>query len=101
MAENEKRMSGDHSTVGSPPPSPQPKRKLFGRNKPKTIKKNDTAEVEAAAAVNAQPSVAPVGFTQLFRFSTPFELALDAIGLFAAAAAGNQPLSVDSPLLIA
>ncbi|KAI9573606.1 ste6-like protein [Boletus coccyginus] len=43
-----------------------------------------------AHPVDAPP---PVGFTQLFRYATPFELFLDAIGLVAAAAAGAaQPL---------
>ncbi|KAH8078408.1 multidrug resistance protein 1 [Cristinia sonorae] len=46
--------------------------------------------VEAAVLNN---SVTPVSLTALFRFSTPFELSLNAFGLVAAAAAGAaQPL---------
>ncbi|KAJ7212049.1 multidrug resistance protein 1 [Mycena pura] len=41
----------------------------------------------------AEPTPPPIGFLELFRFSTKFELLLDAIGLTAAAAAGAaQPL---------
>ncbi|KAF8600378.1 multidrug resistance protein 1 [Ceratobasidium sp. AG-I] len=87
-------MSGDQSTVGSPPPSAYPKRKFFGRSKQEDIKeKKEALEVETAAAANSPPDIPPVGFTRLFRFSTPFELTLNAIGLVAAVAAGaTQPL---------
>ncbi|KAG8998635.1 GTPase-activating protein, partial [Tulasnella sp. 427] len=49
----------------------------------------------AAPAVDApvEPPIVPVGFTELFRYSTKFELFLDAIGLVCAAASGAaQPL---------
>ncbi|QRW06531.1 ABC transporter transmembrane region [Ceratobasidium sp. AG-Ba] len=85
MADDEKRLSADHSTVAS-----NPKRKWFGR-KEGTAEKEKAVEVEAAT--QAEPAIPPASFTSLFRFSTPFELTLDAIGLVAAAAAGAaQPL---------
>ncbi|QRV77587.1 ABC transporter transmembrane region [Ceratobasidium sp. AG-Ba] len=85
MADDEKRLSADHSTVAS-----NPKRKWFGRNEG-TAEKEKAVEVEAAT--QAEPAVPPASFASLFRFSTPFELTLDAIGLVAAAAAGAaQPL---------
>ncbi|KAG6331124.1 hypothetical protein ID866_7968 [Astraeus odoratus] len=52
--------------------------------------KSDDVEVDAHPAVEVAP---PVGFTALFRYSTPLELILDAIGVVAAMAAGAaQPL---------
>ncbi|KAJ2930895.1 hypothetical protein H1R20_g6196, partial [Candolleomyces eurysporus] len=71
---------------------------LFGRDKPaktqpdseKASASDDSTTTEVKAVENEVP---PVSFTQLFRFSTPFELFIDAIGLVAAAAAGAaQPL---------
>ncbi|KAG8741686.1 GTPase-activating protein, partial [Ceratobasidium sp. 428] len=86
MAEDEKRLSVEESTVAS-----QPKRKWFGR-KEDASKKEKAVEVEAATK-DVEPAIPPVDFSRLFRFSTPFELFLDAIGLVAAAAAGAaQPL---------
>ncbi|KAF8746719.1 P-loop containing nucleoside triphosphate hydrolase protein, partial [Rhizoctonia solani] len=95
MSDDEKRHSADHSTVAvDDKPQSQPKRKLFGGSKKNASDKEKAKEVEKAAeAANTTPMIAPVGFTELFRFSTPFELTLDAIGLVAAAAAGAaQPL---------
>ncbi|QRW20258.1 ABC transporter transmembrane region [Rhizoctonia solani] len=95
MSDDEKRHSADHSTVAvDDKPQSQPKRKLFGGSKKSASDKEKAKEVEKAAeAANTTPMIAPVGFTELFRFSTPFELTLDAIGLVAAAAAGAaQPL---------
>ncbi|QRV90352.1 ABC transporter transmembrane region [Ceratobasidium sp. AG-Ba] len=85
MSDDEKRHSADHSTVAV-----QPKRKWFGRGK-NAVDKDKTTEIEAAG--KTEPTTPPVSFTSLFRFSTPFELFIDAIGLVAAAAAGAaQPL---------
>ncbi|KAG9118341.1 GTPase-activating protein, partial [Ceratobasidium sp. 392] len=86
MADDEKRHSVEESTVAS-----KPKRKWFGR-KEDAAEKDKAVEVEAATK-NVEPAIPPVDFSRLFRFSTPFELSLDAIGLVAAAAAGAaQPL---------
>ncbi|KAL4258269.1 GTPase-activating protein [Pleurotus pulmonarius] len=63
---------------------------FFGRRK-KTERQSgkDNAEV----SVNLEESVSTVTLSQLFRYSTRFELTLDAIGLVAASAAGAaQPL---------
>ncbi|KAG8689205.1 GTPase-activating protein [Ceratobasidium sp. 395] len=86
MAEDEKRLSVEESTVAS-----KSKRKWFGR-KEDAAEKEKAVEVEAATK-DVEPAIPPVDFSRLFRFSTPFELFLDAIGLVAAAAAGAaQPL---------
>lgn len=70
-------------------PATQTKKKgFFARRKAKdeSDKKDKEKEKEAAA-------LPPVGFTALFRYATPFELFLNALGLFLAAAAGaTQPL---------
>ncbi|CAE6468894.1 unnamed protein product [Rhizoctonia solani] len=90
MADDEKRHSADHSTVAVDD-QPQPKRKWFSSSKKDASDKEK--EKETGKATDAAPMIPPVGFTELFRFSTPFELALDAVGLVAAAAAGAaQPL---------
>ncbi|KAF7298981.1 hypothetical protein MIND_00846300 [Mycena indigotica] len=72
-----------------------PKRSFWSR-KPKDVEKASDTDSETTATTDvppAEPAVPPVSFTQLFRFSTPLELFLDAIGLVAAAAAGaSQPL---------
>ncbi|KAJ1303401.1 hypothetical protein OPQ81_011593 [Rhizoctonia solani] len=91
MADDEKRHSGDHSTVAIDDQS-QSKRKWFGSKKDAPEKEKEK-EKEADKATDAAPTIPPVAFSELFRFSTPFELTLDAIGLVAAAAAGAaQPL---------
>ncbi|KAI4527252.1 ste6-like protein [Schizophyllum commune Loenen D] len=99
------------STAGTLNEKGKPKGKgLFGRNK-KHVAASEPAEslndekAEKASATNGAPSletqpvpvlpeeVQPVSFTELFRFSTKFELTLNAIGLVAAAASGAaQPL---------
>ncbi|CAE6419809.1 unnamed protein product [Rhizoctonia solani] len=90
IADDEKRYSADHSTVAVDD-QPHPKRKWFSNSKKDEKEKETEKEVEKASEV--APLIAPVGFTELFRFSTPFELTLDAIGIIAAAAAGAaQPL---------
>ncbi|CAK5279585.1 unnamed protein product [Mycena citricolor] len=58
-------------------------------NKEKADADSEATEVTTAA----EPALEPVGFLQLFRFSTSYEITLDVIGLIAAAAAGAaQPL---------
>ncbi|THU88633.1 P-loop containing nucleoside triphosphate hydrolase protein [Dendrothele bispora CBS 962.96] len=53
---------------------------------------DDHSSVEASSPP-AVEVIAPISFTQLFRYSTKFELLLDAVGLACAAAAGAaQPL---------
>ncbi|KAJ7366944.1 P-loop containing nucleoside triphosphate hydrolase protein [Mycena albidolilacea] len=82
-------MSATDSVDEKAPPAVQ-KRGFFSR-KQKVEKDSDseTTQVEQPAA----PQTPPISILQLFRFSTKFELTLDAIGLVAAAAAGAaQPL---------
>ncbi|KAJ7016642.1 P-loop containing nucleoside triphosphate hydrolase protein [Mycena alexandri] len=68
----------------------------FFSRKPKVEKDTasdttDTTNVDPVAPV--EPPTPPISFTELFRFSTKFELFIDAIGLVAAVAAGAaQPL---------
>ncbi|KAL0958172.1 hypothetical protein HGRIS_000335 [Hohenbuehelia grisea] len=62
-----------------------------------TRRKNTETQEEEEKPVDKvkddAPSSPPVSFVQLFRYSTPFELLLNAVGLIAAAAAGSaQPL---------
>ncbi|KAF8895324.1 P-loop containing nucleoside triphosphate hydrolase protein [Infundibulicybe gibba] len=57
------------------------------------VEKDVEKDVDAAPEAKAEEAVPPISFTQLFRFSTKFELLIDFIGLIAAAAAGAaQPL---------
>ncbi|KAK0464466.1 P-loop containing nucleoside triphosphate hydrolase protein [Desarmillaria tabescens] len=59
----------------------------FTRQKP--TKSVDTDEKGSeVAVVPPEPEAPPISFTELFRFSTKFELFIDAIALVAAAAAG-------------
>ncbi|KAF9242532.1 P-loop containing nucleoside triphosphate hydrolase protein [Melanogaster broomeanus] len=59
-------------------------------------KKSSTEQQPDDVAVDTKPvveAIPPVAFTQLFRYSTRFELIIDALGLVAAAGAGAaQPL---------
>ncbi|KAJ6477368.1 P-loop containing nucleoside triphosphate hydrolase protein [Mycena vitilis] len=80
-----------------PVPAPVKKRGFFSR-KPKVEKdvekdaESDTTHHDVEP-VPVAPATEPISILQLFRFSTPFELTLDGIGLVAAAAAGAaQPL---------
>ncbi|EKM51815.1 uncharacterized protein PHACADRAFT_262171 [Phanerochaete carnosa HHB-10118-sp] len=74
----------------------KPKKGIFSR-KPKAAatqldEKSDGRTADAPPPV-VKKDIPPASFTSLFRFSTPFELFLDAIGLVCAAAAGAaQPL---------
>ncbi|CAE7062613.1 unnamed protein product [Rhizoctonia solani] len=87
ISDDEKRSSADHDAVVDD--KPPPKRKWFGSSK----KGDKEKKKEVEKATEAAPTVPPVGFTELFRFSTPFELVLDAVGIVAAMAAGAaQPL---------
>jgi ATP-binding cassette subfamily B (MDR/TAP) protein 1 len=86
MSDNIKPHSTDHGTAVADD-QPGPKRGLFGGSEKALPEKENGVYVQKANG--ATPLTAPVSFTTLFRFSTPFELTLNAIGLFAAAAAGN------------
>ncbi|KAG5638718.1 hypothetical protein H0H81_010701 [Sphagnurus paluster] len=68
----------------------KPKGGLFSRRKEaKTLEEKN---LDVAPEVK-EDEVPPISFTQLFRFSTKFELFIDALGLICAAAAGAaQPL---------
>ncbi|KAJ7095812.1 P-loop containing nucleoside triphosphate hydrolase protein [Mycena belliarum] len=84
-------MSTSDLDEKAPAPVKQ-KRGLFSR-KPKAEpdSSSETTNVEVAPA--AEPPTPPVSFSELFRFSTKFELLIDAIGLAAAIASGAaQPL---------
>ncbi|KAG6891661.1 hypothetical protein C0992_012710 [Termitomyces sp. T32_za158] len=64
----------------------KPKQGFFARRKAaKTIDDEKSSDSPAESKV---PDVPPISFTQLFRFSTKYELFIDFIGLIAAAAAG-------------
>ncbi|KAH7318851.1 P-loop containing nucleoside triphosphate hydrolase protein [Rhizoctonia solani] len=87
-ADDEKRPSADHH-LGVVDDQPSPKCKWFASSK----KDDKVQEKETKKATGDAPLIPPVGFTELFRFSTPFELALNAVGIVAAAASGAaQPL---------
>ncbi|KAG6814237.1 hypothetical protein H0H92_015352 [Tricholoma furcatifolium] len=64
----------------------QPKQGFFARRK--AAKDVDEKASDTPSEDSKTPDVAPVSFTQLFRFSTKFELIIDLIGLVCAAAAG-------------
>ncbi|KAK0187916.1 P-loop containing nucleoside triphosphate hydrolase protein [Armillaria mellea] len=66
----------------------------FSRSKPsKSIDDEKDEKGSEVAVVPPEPEVPPVSFTELFRFSTKFELFVDGLALIAAAAAGAaQPL---------
>ncbi|KAJ7612414.1 P-loop containing nucleoside triphosphate hydrolase protein [Mycena rosella] len=83
--------SVDEKEKAKAPVAVNEKRGFFSR-KPKVDSDADseTTDVEAEPV---EPPTPPVSFTQLFRFSTRFELTIDAIGLVAAIAAGSaQPV---------
>ncbi|VDB87190.1 unnamed protein product [Peniophora sp. CBMAI 1063] len=85
------KEKGDESPSPTPAPAPE-KKGFFGRKKKQPVVEEEKPDAIAIAAGKAD-KVPPVGFTQLFRFSTKFELMLDAIGIVAAIAAGAaQPL---------
>ncbi|KAF9221679.1 P-loop containing nucleoside triphosphate hydrolase protein [Gyrodon lividus] len=88
---NEKALSS--SDISHSPKQPVQKGKggFFSRkNKSSSEEQADDATVVTKSVVDIIP---PVAFTKLFRYSTRFELFIDAIGLIAAAAAGAaQPL---------
>ncbi|TFK40835.1 P-loop containing nucleoside triphosphate hydrolase protein [Crucibulum laeve] len=71
----------------------QPKRGLFARKKAENPAKDEKNGDSTTEVAPIEPEIPPVSFTQLFRFSTKYELFIDFIGLIAAAAAGAaQPL---------
>ncbi|KAJ7784493.1 P-loop containing nucleoside triphosphate hydrolase protein [Mycena metata] len=90
-------MSATPSVDEKAPPPVVVKKGGFFSRKPKFEKEvekdtaSDNTVVDPVAPV--EPPAPPISFTQLFRFSTKFELFIDAIGLVAAIAAGAaQPL---------
>ncbi|KAF7346412.1 hypothetical protein MSAN_01869100 [Mycena sanguinolenta] len=84
-------MSATDSVNEKAPVVVDKKKRGFFSRKPKV--ENDTDSETTQVEQPAAPVTPPISFTQLFRFSTPFELLLDAIGVFAAIAAGAaQPL---------
>ncbi|KAF8158859.1 P-loop containing nucleoside triphosphate hydrolase protein [Mycena galopus ATCC 62051] len=79
-------------SVDEKAPAVVEKRGFFSR-KPKAKVESDSDSETTQVEQPAQPQTPPISFLQLFRFSTKFELTIDAIGLVAAAAAGAaQPL---------
>ncbi|KAJ7147029.1 P-loop containing nucleoside triphosphate hydrolase protein [Mycena crocata] len=88
-------MSTTESVDEKAPVSAPVKKSGFFSRKPK-VPKTAEKDADSEATVDAptvDPPTPPISFTQLFRFSTGFELSLNAIGLVAAAAGGAaQPL---------
>ncbi|KAG8918174.1 GTPase-activating protein, partial [Tulasnella sp. 417] len=100
-APDEKHQEGGtlpQPATASSPTSPTKKKGFFAAKKKdaaeneKQHRDSDSSETHAdataPAAVPAEPTIVPVGFTELFRYSTKFELFLNAIGLVCAAASG-------------
>ncbi|KAH8825379.1 multidrug resistance protein 1 [Flagelloscypha sp. PMI_526] len=84
-------MSSD-SSVDEKTVNDQPKRGFFSRRKQDKASPKDAESEKSEIQVDAEPvekEVQPASIAQLFRFSTPFELFIDFIGLVAAAAAGS------------
>lgn len=77
-----------HPETGSAAPvEAKSKRRFFSKKRSEDPEKKESSEEKV------EEKVPPVSFAQLFRFSTTFELFLNAIGLVAAIAAGAaQPL---------
>lgn len=75
--------------------SPAGKKRGFFSRKSKVEKDTDseTTDVEVEPVEPVEPPTPPVSFTELFRFSTRFELILNAIGLTAAVASGSAQVS--------
>ncbi|KAI0350350.1 P-loop containing nucleoside triphosphate hydrolase protein [Trametes cingulata] len=105
MAANSPDHKADINEKSSPAsleqqnPQAQPKKGFFTRKSAKQTKRDESlSEKEAQDAVLPAPApakkeVQPVGFLELFRFSTRKEIIMDCIGLVAAACAGAaQPL---------
>ncbi|KAF9242529.1 ste6-like protein [Melanogaster broomeanus] len=87
-------MTDNHaSTLNEKTPVQKQKGNFFF---PKNLKEYSVQELPDDAALDTKPfveAIHPVSFTDLFRYSTRFEIIIDAIGLVAAAAAGAaQPL---------
>ena len=78
---------------------PQPKKYgLFHREK-KQEKADKEKSVAEDVAVVVDPSklfVRPVGFFELFKYATPFELTLNGLTLFCAAASGASQVRLDA-----
>ncbi|KIL59283.1 hypothetical protein M378DRAFT_27062 [Amanita muscaria Koide BX008] len=72
-----------HATIASEKPK---RNSFFSRNSRKLETESSENHVDSG---NDEPKVTPVSISELFRFSTKFELFLDFIGLVCAAAAGS------------
>ncbi|KIK26702.1 hypothetical protein PISMIDRAFT_8742, partial [Pisolithus microcarpus 441] len=85
---SEKPSIEDTNTIRS---SPRKFEGFFQRKRDKEEKgKLDTTDIDTKPVEQLPPSI---GFTQLFRYATPFELSLNAVGVVGAIAAGAaQPL---------
>ncbi|KAK0503945.1 hypothetical protein EDD18DRAFT_1099224 [Armillaria luteobubalina] len=68
----------------------------FSRSKPSKSFDTDEKDEKSSevAVVPPEPEVPPVSFTELFRFSTRYELFIDGLALIAAAAAGAAQVGV-------
>ncbi|KIK97939.1 hypothetical protein PAXRUDRAFT_807077 [Paxillus rubicundulus Ve08.2h10] len=92
LDENEKAPSSDVSHSRAPrQPVQNKKPSFFSRKRKPSLKYNtDDTAVHSESLVGVIP---PVALTQLFRYSSRYELFIDAVGLVAAGAAGTaQPL---------
>ncbi|KAF8645234.1 hypothetical protein AX16_008061 [Volvariella volvacea WC 439] len=88
MSDSRPGSADEKATVVAPPT--QPRRGFFSRKNINNEKANDAPKSDEKPA---EPDLPPVPLSQLFRFSTKYELFLDFIGLIAAAAAGAaQPM---------
>ncbi|KAK0201833.1 P-loop containing nucleoside triphosphate hydrolase protein [Desarmillaria ectypa] len=89
MSDSRPSTANEKLTITGPDPK---KAGWFTRQKPTKSVDIDEKGSEVAV-VPPEPEAPPISFTELFRFSTKFELLIDAIALVAAAAAGAaQPL---------
>lgn len=107
-ATDEKHHDLPQPVTASSPTSPTKKKGFFAAKKKDAAADNEKqhrdsdstdahADATAPADLPVEPPVVPVGFTELFRYSTKFELFLDAIGLVCAAASGAAQVGPFSP----
>ncbi|KAI5121086.1 hypothetical protein M0805_008599 [Coniferiporia weirii] len=99
---NEKLAGADAQPVSPPapsaaaaaaPPKPAASRGFFWKKKADTTLEEKTGSSADGGAVIPVEAVKEVGFLELFRFSTKFEILLNLVGLVGAVAAGAaQPL---------
>ncbi|KAF5337588.1 hypothetical protein D9611_014802 [Ephemerocybe angulata] len=100
--------STDEKSTVTPDPPVDKKNKskkrlgIFNRKKvDEAANEKDLSDTSSLPEKAAEPEVPPISFTQLFRFSTKFELFIDALGLLCAAAAGAAQVrgNVSGPLI--